>query len=431
MNSANSDYQAIRYPDLKFIFIFFLLILVQSVRGQTELNGKVVDMKSGLPLPFATVTIKNRSIGTVTNDAGEFQFFVAEKFINDTLVISYLGYRSLHLIVGSIRSHTEFQLDELPVVLKEVTVDSDGARKLVQQALASIPKVNSSTPCLMEGFHRSWEKIEFLDGTNCPGTLIEAAVTIFDPGYNSKKTAQRAEEIFLNEIRRSALMQGWNYGNGSALRDLLNKNLTKYPKENSFVFIPSFFVNANNMQFEWEGDIMMDNEELSVIRIDVPNTRGFPAYYKVFISQADNAILRFELHGEKSNIDFDLGPWHTDYFHSIYSFRRIQGVPYLNYARKEYMVRNLDVVTRKVIRKETYYRDLLINNVLTDDVNSRVKQLDSLRSKEVSLALQSRGTNEEFWQRYNVIKENPLDKEVAEYFAKTSPCEQKERRDRK
>jgi hypothetical protein len=58
----------------------------------------------------------------------------------------------------------------------------------------------------------------------------------------------------------------------------------------------------------------------------------------------------------------------------------------------------------------------LVNNVITTNVDEKRKSLISKKSKDVSLALQAKGYNAAFWENYNVIKENPLDKEIIQYF---------------
>jgi hypothetical protein len=290
----------------------------------------------------------------------------------------------------------------------------------VEEALKAVPIVYPTEPYLMEGFHRSWEKLDFTDSISYPGTLIEAAVTIYDSGYGQKKNAKAKEEVYINEIRRSAVMDGWNYGRGNALKDLLDKNLVKYPNALAFIFLKSFLHFPNNMIYEWEGTAKVDDENLSIIKIEIPNAQKFPAFYKVYISEGDHAILRFELYGVKREIDYSIGEWHIENLSQVYIFKRYQSKPYLNYVKLQYTVKNLDQKKKKVLRSEDYYRELLINNIITANVEEQRKGLISKKSKEVSLALQTKGYNEEFWKNYNVIKESPLDKEIIQYFEQKS-----------
>jgi CarboxypepD_reg-like domain len=380
------------------------------------LKGKVLDQKSKEELPYANINVKNFSIGTVSNESGEFEFSVPIDLENDTLVVSYIGYKTFGERISNLTESKTIYLEESPIVLSEVTVSSEGARKLVEKALKAIPFVYPTEPYLMEGFYRSWEKVDFTDSISYPGTLIEAAVTIYDIGYGQKKSAKAKEEIYINEVRRSAMMEGWNYKNGSALRGLLNKNLVKYPKEPAFIFLTSFLNFPNDLIYEWEGTTQLNGENLSIVKIEIPNTRKFPAFFKVYISEEDHAILRFDLTGSKNEADFSLGEWHTQNLYQSYIFKRYLNKPYLSYVKLHYTVKNLDTMKKKVVRTEEYYRELLINNIITTNVEANRKSLSEKKSKEVSLAVQAKSYNEEFWKNYNVIKESPLDKEVIQYF---------------
>jgi hypothetical protein len=296
---------------------------------------------------------------------------------------------------------------------------------VLAEALKAISLVYPTEPYLMEGFHRSWEKVDFTDSISYPGTLVEAAVTIYDHGYSRKKPTRVKEEIYINEVRRSAVMEGWNYKNGSALRNLLNKNLVKYPIEPAFIFLKSFLNFPNDLVYEWEGNTQLDGENISVIKIEVPNAQKFPAFYKVYISEVDHAILRFDLSGAKNEVDYALGEWHTDTLYQSYIFKRYQGKPYLRYVKLQYTIKKLDRIEKKVLRTEDYHRELLINNTIITDVEAKRKSLFAKRANESSLALQAEEYNEVFWKNYNVIKENPLDREVIKYFEQNGKLKKK------
>ena len=403
---------------------WIFLTLANSSFGQThiQISGKVLDRKSKEALSYASINVSNSAIGTVSNEAGEFDFFVPVDLTDDSLMISYIGYKTFKEAISNLKGSETIYLEESPTVLREITVSSDGARKLVEEALKAIPLVYPTTPYLMEGFHRSWEKGDFTDSISYPGTLIEAAITIYDPGYGQKKSRNKAkEEVYINEVRRSAMREGWNYDK-NFLRVLLDKNLVKYSRASPFVFLESFLNFPNSMIYEWEGATRINDENLSIIKIEATNTKRFPAFYKVYISDDDHAILRFELYGQQKVVDYALGPWILETFSETYIFTRYRKTPYLSYAKRQYTTKKVDQIKRKVLRTEDYYGELLINNVITTDVAARRKSLSSQKAKDVSLALQAKKYHEDFWKSYNLIQENPLDREIIKYFEqKTKP----------
>ena len=176
----------------------------------------------------------------------------------------------------------------------------------------------------------------------------------------------------------------------------------------------------NNLIYKWEGTTEINDESLSIVKIEIPNAKKFPAFYRIYISEEDHAILRFDLCGLKKEIDYTLGPWHTESINETYIFKRYENKPYLSYAKIQYTIKNLDPIKKKVLRTEDYYRELLVNNVIITNVEERRKSLSGQKSKEVSLGLQAKKYNEAFWKNYNVIRDNPLDKEIIQYFEQSN-----------
>lgn len=103
-----------------FLIAIGLLMMVSSAWAQSRtVTGKVTD-KNGVPLPGVSVTIKNASTGTQTNDDGTFSLTVPNAA--RTLLFSFVGYNPQDVSIG--RSNTlnvtlvneEKKLDEVVVV---------------------------------------------------------------------------------------------------------------------------------------------------------------------------------------------------------------------------------------------------------------------------------------------------------------------------
>lgn len=78
----------------KFV-VFALLFVVFSTYSQS-LSGKVIDSKTGQPIVTASVYFDNSTVGTTTDDNGEFSIDYSEA-IQSTLVISFLGYQTVYI----------------------------------------------------------------------------------------------------------------------------------------------------------------------------------------------------------------------------------------------------------------------------------------------------------------------------------------------
>lgn len=72
------------------VFLFFFAFSV-SAFAQKIIKGKVLD-ETGMPLPGASVAVKETTKGTSTNFDGEFSITVSENA--KTLIVAYLGYKT-------------------------------------------------------------------------------------------------------------------------------------------------------------------------------------------------------------------------------------------------------------------------------------------------------------------------------------------------
>lgn len=416
---ANATAQGVQIAKVLawLIFLLFILICHRSPAQEALLfiKGAVQDSKTKSPLAFASIGIKGKSIGVLTNAEGNFELSVPFEFRDDSLKISYLGYKTFINKVSLMESPVIIYLEESPVVLNEVTIRDTQltAKEVLERSRSAIPLVSPSKPYLMEAFFRSWEKIDFTDSITYPGTLLEAAAVIYDPGYHTQKRNRKDEKIYVREIRRSQLMPGWNHSHNS-ISSLLKENDVRYNDLSSFRVLTGFLNFPNNLVHTFEEPTQLDGEDLYVIKIQIPNSLGLTAFYQVYVSMDDHAILQFELSGRKNTIDYSR-EWHTDHVIHKYIFRRYQNQPYLNYAGIHYTIKKLDTVNKKIMQTEEYYRALLINDVITEDVEKMRKSLGTELSGK-SLERQVGTYNESFWKHYNMVLENPLDEKILSLF---------------
>ena len=79
---------------MRILLLFTLVLTINSYAQETftSIEGKLIDEKSKQPIPYASIYIKGKSIGTTTNDEGRFLFHVPSGFAKDTLIISVIGY---------------------------------------------------------------------------------------------------------------------------------------------------------------------------------------------------------------------------------------------------------------------------------------------------------------------------------------------------
>jgi len=104
--------------------IFFLSFYYFSFSQEIIIEGKVQDSKDNTNLSFANIGIANKNVGTVSNEDGAFKLKLKGKEnSNDTILFSYIGYKTKNVLVSSLKSKNNIILLEPKTnVLSEVVI---------------------------------------------------------------------------------------------------------------------------------------------------------------------------------------------------------------------------------------------------------------------------------------------------------------------
>ncbi|MCC9166135.1 carboxypeptidase-like regulatory domain-containing protein [Pontibacter harenae] len=106
-------------------YLFFPAALF-SQGNELVLKGKVVDQAYYQAIPYASIGVKDKDVGTVTNEKGEFTLSVKQENAQDTLVLSMIGYKKRHYTVDALaqalRSSSILTLEAATLDLKEVEI---------------------------------------------------------------------------------------------------------------------------------------------------------------------------------------------------------------------------------------------------------------------------------------------------------------------
>jgi hypothetical protein len=426
INGDNLQFEAISYtlfektprlPNLSvqltvmraLCLILFSLTVLCAKAQKITISNRVLDKVTSEPLPFASVGIKGKSISTVTNLRGEFDFHIPQEYRNEIFVISMLGYQNFEAPVWSLlESKPEsILMDKSTTVLQEVVVtDSLLGGDIVKIALNRVVINFPMRPFMMEGFYRDVKKV---GGTSI--ALLEAAVKIYDENYGEPRNPSKLRErVKLVEVRKSL-----GYDNKFApffrqknlLEDLLLHNNIRYRQIDD---TESFYTSLKR-----EPDSYYNGQEVFV----VSHTEDF--FFKIYINKSDYAInhLKFEINGDNLERKKNLVSKHVSYTKTI-DFKPFGGKMYLNYINVITKEKWYDDATAQ-LRFETELEQQLMINEVKAEPNERITSTDKMRN--YGLQFQDYPYNKKFWEDYNVIKETPVDKKVLEDLEKLAPLE--------
>ena len=391
-----------------FIVLFSLTVLNTQAQKIT-LSTRVQDNVTAEPLPFASVGIKGKSISTVTNLQGEFDFHIPPEYRNEILVISMLGYENFEAPIWSLLENKpeNISMNKSTTVLEEVVVsDSLLGSEILKIALSRVENNFPMKPFLMDGFYRDVKKVE---GTSI--SLLEAAVKIYDENYvEPRNKSKLRERVKLVEVRKSLGYENRYtpyFRQRNLLEDLLLHNNIRYRQIDDN---EGFFA-----MLKRERDSYYNGKEIFVIS----HTEDF--YFKIFISKESYAInrLEFEISGENVERKKNLVSKQVTYRKTI-DFKPFDGKMYLNYITVTTKEKWYDDVT-SAFRFETELQQNLLINEVNAETQERITTTDKMRN--YGLQFQDYPYNKEFWDDYNVIKETPLDKKILEDLERLAPLE--------
>jgi hypothetical protein len=438
-------------PRTKLLFLLLFLWLASpdlmaQRHAMRSIRGKAVDRETGLALPYASVGIQGKPIGTVANAAGEFDFYLPASYARDTFFVSFLGYETYRAVVESTHSDTVFRMGVKSTQLAEVVVREQrlSAREIVQRALERIAQNYPTEPYLMEGFFRMWGKHEMPEsfvrqhGAKRHGSLLEAAVTVYDEGYITKRRGKRLEEdVFLQEIRKNQLPPGQlEYREKhNWLNTLLAGNYVRYNQARGNIdFLKGPLDFPNDLDYQFREAVEENGETMYFIDVSSISIGGIfttksTAAYRLYISQQDYAILRIDLTGHSSKDGFvhqlsTDSRWRCISVDNTLRFRRYNGKLYLNYLRMEWKNRQIEENTGAILEGHDSHVELLINRIITTEVAQQRKNLGKPMKENQPLDEQLKAYHPEFWQHYNLVKDNPLDQDLIQLLEKGEKLEE-------
>lgn len=395
----------------RILALAFLFLSVHAVAQTVTVSSKVIDRETKEPLVFASVGIKDKPIGTITNLEGEFDFHFPASYRNDVLVISILGYKMFERPVWTLLDNPMpiIEMEKTTFVLDEVVVeDSLKGGDILRIAIARIEQNYPQNPFLLDAFYRDIKKV---GGTYI--SLLEAATKIYDDDYKSPRNKFKLRErVALMEVRRSL---GYSnkftayFDEDNLLEDLLLHNVVRYRQ---FPEQEEFFEALTR-----ERDSYYNGHDIFVV--------SYTDQYvlRVYIDKTNFGIIRveFENAGRGGEVGKRRGlVGHFVYLKKIIDFRPFNGKLFLNYITVDSKINWYEMKSEQ-LKFETELSQQLLINTVEIDVNERIGVTEKMKS--YGLQYQDLPYNKKFWDEYNVIKESPLDARIIQDLEKMGPLD--------
>jgi hypothetical protein len=401
---------------------FFLVLLLPSIHlaGQNiVVRGILTDEESGEAVSFAHIGICGKSIGTVSNEKGTYDFYIPDYLRNDTLCASAIGYETFRIPINSIRGLANFNIRLKPQtsVLGEVIIRDERitARRVIEKAVNRIPKNYPSGRHYLEGYYRDYLKKE-----NEYISFLEGAFIVQDPGFRRPVSQSKIQirqlrhnrqylENFdryiykLEEDSTRLLIHGIMPSfEGNEFSNMLYHD----PVRNHALSVP--FVGVfdefyqRNYDFRIAYYTVVDGAEVYVI--DIAPIQGFRFTHvdikgRLFIRTDNFAIVKFHY------AYFVTKRLETKKLYEInLEYREIGDRMYLKYIS---FMNYFKIMTLTEIADLYFYREFFVNNMTLEE-DQEVVQIPFIDPKK-PLYQQNAPNEPSFWIGYNrLLLEQPL-----------------------
>jgi hypothetical protein len=254
------------------------------------ITGLIVDDETLEPLPFATIGLRNKGRGTVTNNNGEFGLNIPPDTYTDTLSVSYLGYYGREIPVKqALGNNLTISMNKEFISIPEIIIRNQIPKDIIAKAFHAIPINFGSTPASMTGFYR-----EGVMKKNELQTYSEAILQIYKSAYSGTLFGDQIKVYKSRKIentdRRDTLAVRLKAGLSTCLDLDLAKNL--------FDFISPESITDYN--FRMTDIVTYDEEAAYAIEFEQRETVELPLFKGIiYINTVDYGIL---------SADFEINP---------------------------------------------------------------------------------------------------------------------------
>lgn len=401
------------FPVLLAVFCFGVVGLTKASAffqdEQDNLNfnlykGEVVDSQTKTPLVFATLTLEDSNISTVTNTEGQFSLKVPKDITNGNVIVSFLGYKTASVALSDLQGdRNRIPLTVLVTELTEISLAAPkDATNLVRETLKRKGENYFNNPTLMTGFYR-----ETIKRRKRNVSLSEAVVNIYKSPYDS----ERKDAVQLYKARKSTdyskldtltlKLQGGPF-------NALFVDIMKYPE---YIFSDE---GISNYVFTFENSTRVNDRLIYIVNFKQLEGIDEPLYKGQLFIDAENKILTSAIYSlnitnrDKAAQMFvrkkpaNARVWPTDVAYRV-DYREKNGKWFYGYSNvlMEFRINWSDRLFNSTYSMSC---EMAITDWEQNVAGTNPKLKDRLRSTIILEDAAIGFTDPDFWGEYNIIE---------------------------
>lgn len=365
------------------------------------LNGKIIEGRRDKPLAYASVSVLNKPIGTISNTDGDFLLKLHPDNIRDTVVISCMGYAQKLVPAYTLLDEDLFIMQPISVRIKEIRVTSTTPENILRRIRENREQNYSNETQLISAFYRETVK---QDGSYI--NVSEAVIDILKAPYNN---ALKNDLVRLVKGRKSPDVQPFRWLNfklqGGPFT-IVQLDVVK-TLEN---FIDEEF--QQRYKYEIARVIWYNKQPVYVLRFTPASDKVFPGFIgEMYVHRESFAIVHARFRFNRSSLKQATGIMikkkprgvkaRPSYVQYEVNYQKYRGKWYLStlQASIKFKIKS----KRDKLNSEFHsVSDLLITNIQ----DSELKRFPAHeRFTRNDVFVERLGTfDQRFWENYNIIK---------------------------
>ncbi len=372
-------------------------------------SGVVIGEDENVNLPYATIRVNNTAYGTVTNQDGQFIIKLSQEYLNDSLLISYMGYSPQLIAVKGLKEYNIFKLKAQSISLQEVIIRWHDPRKLLENALYKIKDNYPQQASHLRSFYR-----ESLKRNNRYMLYIESLLDIYKSRYRPTLFHDKARLLKLRKFTDINSSDTLLFKLQGGINACIMLDIVKNP----FDFLRYYAL--DKYEFKYEGIQQLENNKVYCISFVPSKTHPNPDFEgTIYIDTKSNAITKVQfaytktsIRGAKKTFVIRKKRGVKVYPKSIkytVSYKEYNGKYYINHVLGE-MIYKAKLKRKLLASKYKIHFEMITTDITTQNIN-RIKRSEQFKTNQILTDFKpSRYQKmDKFWEySNNIIPESDL-----------------------
>jgi len=219
--------------------LIIIILVTQNLYSQTGLiiRKQIVNEENGQPIEYANIFVKKYSTGTFTNENGFFEIKLPSSAVNDTIIISCIGYKILELGINNLTTNRILMKQNINM-LNEVEIVSNYYPKKILKKAYKYRKINypykstySSKAYYRKYYQTNKETVQ----------MLEMLVSLKNRGFGYESYANC--EIKIDSIYNFYRIDNVNYLGNFSFESLFDQIIIDKPQKGKYLVDSIFYIN--------------------------------------------------------------------------------------------------------------------------------------------------------------------------------------------